>query len=166
VFIRKKYIKGKPYAYRVKNSWTRKGARQKVSSYLGRVYELKGKESDYNSGYRGLDAYSIICSLLEWVLLDHGFHCQGRRYINGSLSVSLGSCRVRSGKAKAVLYVNGDYMCDYTLRKLIRFTSDKDRMGAGKELAGAFISAGIPVPRDVFVHVFEKVYKEGQSFVK
>ena len=46
-FVRVKRINGGTYAYLVENSWTRKGTRQKVSRYLGKVHavEKSGSES-------------------------------------------------------------------------------------------------------------------------
>ena len=46
-FFRIKKIKGKEYTYLVENEWKRKGSRQKVKGYLGRIYrfDLKNKNS-------------------------------------------------------------------------------------------------------------------------
>ena len=45
MFIRLKKLKGKDYAYLVKNTWTKNGPRQKSKKYLGRCIILQ-KEKD------------------------------------------------------------------------------------------------------------------------
>ncbi len=65
-----------------------------------------------------------------------------------------------------VLAVNNDFLCDYTLRKLARFKSLSDEEECGKELAKAFIHAGIPPNPKIFVEVFQKVYSSLGSYVK
>ena len=80
-FFRTKKIKGKEYAYIVENEWKRKGSRQKVKGYLGRVYkfnvkndvgfiEFKKIESAENY-VRENDSKKIIGDLIEWELFRH-----------------------------------------------------------------------------------------------
>jgi len=177
MFIRVKRIKDKSYAYLVRNRWTKRGSRQKVGRYLGRVYvPAKIAENGYY-GHVGDDpgsvsrrinrmsAREIAESLLGWVLSSHGFLQQGAAWKLDDYTVDLRSLRVMKGDKAVALNINNDFLCTHTLRSLMRFKSDGDGEVVGLALAKAFISAGIPVPGEVFVHVFNKVYKDGQSFM-
>jgi len=174
MFIRRKKVKDSDYAYLVRNKWTKRGVRQKVSKYLGKIYSpekvnfityydhINNDEEFINKS----SAHEIICSLLGWVLTEHGFTAKQNVWSTDDVIVDLNKAKVRIRNTKAVLHVNSDYMCDTTLRRLLRYKSAKDQEVVGLELAKAFISAGVPVPEEVFVDVFQKVYKKGQSFVK
>ena len=89
-FIRKKKIKNREYAYIVENRWrkrvgkgSKKGARQQVKGYLGRVFKLEPKkEIDFFSHFcsDGVEEYVkandkkvIILDLVKFELLRHGF---------------------------------------------------------------------------------------------
>jgi len=166
MYIRTKKIKKHVYAYLVKNRWTKKGARQKVSKYLGRVYTPERlKDSEFIDVPDEAKPSVLINSLISWVLADYGFTKARGIWHKDDLEVSIAQRKVRIGGKKAVLKVNNDYMCDLTLRKLAKFKSTKDRQGVGLDLAKAFISAGIPIPQDIFVQIFTKIYNEGQSYV-
>jgi hypothetical protein len=162
MFVRIKKIKGYPYAYLARNRWTKKGTRQKTK-YLGRVYEL---ERVHDADYQivGGPAKDIIASVVAWTLKGYGFINKGNMMIKEDIAVNLETQAVRLGKQDIVIKLGADFMCQETLRKLMRFKSDKDAKGVGTELAKAFVGAGIPVPPDVFVEVFNKIYKEGQSY--
>lgn len=163
MFIRCKKIKGLDYAYLVNNKWTRQGARQKVSRYLGKVIEPeKVASSDYVHD-ENLTAQESLAALVRWVLEDHGFERKGNFMMSGSTRVSMKSFRVTNNMRPAVLRFENEYMCSHTLGRLLRFSSDKDQHEVAVELAGAFITAGIPIPKDAFIDIFQKVYKEGQS---
>jgi hypothetical protein len=162
MFVRIKRIKGHPYAYLAKNRWTKNGTRQK-SKYLGRVYELERLHDTEHEPVAG-PAKDMIAGLVAWTLKGYGFTDKGNIMIKESLAVNLDTQTVRLGKQDIVLKLGADYMCKETLRKLMHFKSDKDAKGVGTELAKAFVSAGIPVPPDVFIDIFHKIYKEGQSY--
>jgi uncharacterized protein YejL (UPF0352 family) len=168
MFIRPKRIKKHEYAYLVRNRWTKKGTRQKAR-YLGRIHELQ-KQSDipYPMDSRFLlraSAREIVESLVSWVLEAHGFKKDKSLLALGDIEVNLNSATVKQGSQDIVLRIGEDYMCRDSLRKLQRFKSDKDAKGVGLDLAKAFIGAGIQVPPEIFVIVFQKTYKEGQSFI-
>jgi len=170
MFIRVKKLRKGDYAYLVKNRWTKKGARQKVVRYLGKIIELNEDIDDYFD-YSGLDfedalPIEIAEDLVAWVLSSHGFEKTRKTWVNGNLKVSFGTLKVRDGQKKAVLRLGQDFMCDYTLRRLLRFKSDKSRELTGLNFAKAFVGAGIPVPQEAFVHLFNKIYREGQTYLK
>jgi hypothetical protein len=207
MFIRIKNIKKNKYAYLVNNKWTKKGTRQKVSKYLGRVYEFNKIEFkpyyDYidndNTFINKLTTKELILSLIGWVLTSHGFSNKSdftqkklkefmqkkakkkkkivkkitnknplidKMWFNGNFVVDLKKLDVLKGKKSVVLNINGDFMCKYTLRKLIKFKSNKDQEQVALELAKVFINAGIPLPEEIFVHIYQDVYNDGQSYIK
>ena len=95
MFIRSKKIKGKRYAYIVKNKWTRKGPRQRVKGYLGRIYKPEMvKEIDFiefvgvsiNEYIDGSDKGKIIRDLVKWELVKHGFKEEGTVFVSEGMS--------------------------------------------------------------------------------
>lgn len=77
VFIRIKNIKNKnenyyPYFYVVKSIWTKKGSRQKVIGYLGRVQYLRAitKKTIINLFSKSNNKCSI-CKKDNWLTIDH-----------------------------------------------------------------------------------------------
>jgi hypothetical protein len=160
MFIRTKKVKRHVYAYVVKNRWTKDGPRQRVARYLGRVYEAGAAgERDFMAGATR-SARETILALVAWQLENHGFSKKGKVWSKDDVTVDLERLRTSH-----VIRMNNDYLCDYTLRRLARFKSGRDEAGVGMAFAKAFVSAGIPVPQDVFVNLFQEIYKPGQSYV-
>jgi len=198
MFIRVKRIKKQEYAYKVRNRWTRKGTRQVIVGYLGRIYRLqplehhqdltfetflsehnysnKAKIKDFKAYLAKVSSKELIKDLIRYELFKHGF----RMSTNGLhlrmnmesetsniLHINLSEIGVADSTKPVVLAMNNDFLCSYTLRKLLKFKSLSDEDECGKELAQAFVSAGIAVVPDTFVHAFNKVFSEsGMSYVK
>src|SRR3989338_4061497 len=81
MFFRIKKIKGKEYVYIVENSWNRKGSRQKVKGYIGRVYRFELKNDVGFSEYINQNVQyhienntknKVISDLVEWELFKFG----------------------------------------------------------------------------------------------
>lgn len=190
MFIRIKRIKGQHYAYKVRNKWTRKGTRQVILGYLGKVYKLesmkelenmefkefinslfynKSQYNDFEAYFKQASSRELIRDLIRYELFKHGFKCSrnGIRIKSEGLEVNLSELTVMDSKKPVVLGLNNDFLCGYTLRKLLNFKTNSDEEECGKELAEAFILAGIPVKPELFVEVFTKVYSNsGLSYVK
>lgn len=206
MFIRVKYIKNQPYAYKVSNRWRkRKGTKQEIKGYLGRVYylnlvkELSFDEFIGNNMSEYLEKNStraIILDLIRYELLKHGFNYKGNNknilfYTNGPINNTINaksesseknniksdSLRIKveiapsilsitDTKKPIVLALNNDYLCNYTLRELAKFKSHSEEEECGKELAKAFISAGIPVIPSLFIEIFNKIYSPRGSYVQ
>lgn len=146
-FIRLKKIAGKRYACLVENTWTVKGPRQQVKQYLGKYIPLAEAEMDASQ--------PDIMSLVSAELKPRGF---SDTLTKDGVKINLRLCTIRDGRKKAVLGLNGGYLCDYTLRRLVRFQAITETT-PGYALARAFSDAGIRVPRDQFVAIYKKVYK-------
>ena len=55
MFVRKKKVKKNIYGYLVESKYTKKGSRQKVKKYLGRVFETENTFEEFNNEtYSGL----------------------------------------------------------------------------------------------------------------
>lgn len=170
MFVRTKKVKGLFYAYLVKNKWTKKGPRQKICKYLGRVNTLKPVLSmDFEDFCGSLDNFSpgeIVRSAVAFELYKHGFkESKKNLWKSDDFSVDLEKAKVRVGKKPAVLSINNDFLCDFTLKNLTKFKSSKDENGVAMDLAKAFVQAGIPVREDVFIRLFQLIFNPGQSFI-
>ena len=177
MFIRIKKIKNISYAYLVESVWKSGKAKQKVIKYLGKIYtpqkqntisfpEFCGQE---NKQITEQASYSEIRSLLAtWTLLMHGFakdQLMKEKWIwqNGKVIVDPKDFSVWSRKKEITLKLNDGYMNTYSVQQLFTIELNKRTMEqrqAATVLAKAFVSAGIQIPSDIFIMVFEKVYKE------
>lgn len=244
MFIRVKWIKNQPYAYRVSNRWRkRKGTKQEIKGYLGRVYYLNPvKELSFDEFIgnnmaeylKNNSARAIILDLIRYELLKHGFTYKGKNknilfYTNESINPAKSESleknnlksesseknnveikiednfnsnlienqkenenkqeykiqnisksessrikvelapsilSIRDTKKPIALALNNDYLCNYTLRELAKFKSHSEEEECGKELAKAFISAGIPVIPSLFIEIFNKIYSPRGSYVQ
>lgn len=174
MFIRIKNIKNKkgkvyPYAYLVDNKWYKrgnkgkgKGSRQKVKMYLGRVHSFS-KVQDINFlGYlriNNIDDYilkndknKIIKNLVEWEFFKYDVDKE-------EFLVDFRNRKVLKGGKEVSLKLNEGVLNSYTLGRLLRFRFNGDEREDGLKMAKAFVEAGLEVPKEVFIGIFNKVYK-------
>ena len=81
-FLRIKRVKSKEYGYLVESSWTELGSRQKVKTYLGRVYRFESKNNIDFVSYievNSIEEYiansekgKVMADLIDYELLRHG----------------------------------------------------------------------------------------------
>jgi hypothetical protein len=168
-FLRIKKIKGIEYAYLVKNRWTKKGARQKVSKYIGKLIrpEITSVlsfenyiEIDIARFVEEEDPGSIIDSLIEFELLRHGFRKDSHFLAKGDLEYK--NHRLTKSKRNVVLLINDGFMCTYTIKELLKFDYLGDETDTATELANVFVNCGIQVPQDLFILFFRKIYHENR----
>ena len=189
-YIRVKKIRTKKgsvyeYAYLVENRYRKrkKGARQKVLDYLGKVYQFDvdkrlvfevPEEVDAAAfveefGYRG-----VVRKLVGFELLRHGFAFSDGAYSQAGIivtvdekSISFGngnemrsdrSATEKSGNDKIVLAFNEGFLCKKTYLDLLTFRAESDdEHDVGKAFGHAVLEAGIGIPKNVFVALFQKV---------
>lgn len=161
VFFRIKKIKGKEYGYIVENEWKRKGSRQKVKGYIGRVYRLNLKNDISFHEFmkiQNIEEYTnnnqknkIISDLIEWEFLKHDINKE-------EFSMDLSNIKIQKNKKSVALMLNEGFMCSLTLKNLLEFRLE-DEQTDGYRLARAFVEAGIKVPQEVFIGLFGKLYK-------
>lgn len=172
MFIRTKKIKGKDYAYLVRNVWRKrikngkKGSRQKVSKYLGKVHRFeKIADNDFFKLFNVNDIAKyiefrgqkgVIKDLIKLELINRGFK-EGKILVNSDVQFNMENLAfIRDGKeAKAVIEMNEGFLCKETISKVINFKAgDEER--EGMNLADAFVSAGLAVPEEVFVEYYKR----------
>lgn len=158
-FIRIKKIGNKEYAYLVENRWYKKnfrgkgrGSRQKVISYLGKVYSFdKANDISFvefkrinNEDYlNSKSKEQIIKDLIEWELFKHNAH---------GIAVDFKDKKILEGKKEVTLKINEGFLNSYTLGRLFNLSNIKSR--ESYYLAKCFVEAGIEIPQDIFVGMF------------
>lgn len=164
MYIRKKKIKGKEYAYAVKSIWTKNGPRQRVAKYLGSVVKISAEKTvgiplvfgDLDSFLQNSKREQFISKLIELELLRAGFQREGNTLKKDGITVNGGDyeCRTADGK-RVVLEINEGFICNYTLQLLLSF---KGKGQGGVKLATLLIGAGINLPKELFVRMYERYY--------
>jgi len=168
-FVRIKRIKKRSgnvylYAYLVENRWRKRprsgnmGSRQKVKKYLGRAYEYEEKEDseflEYNN-INDIDAY-VVKNSFRCIVADLVCWEVDRHKVRG---FKVSADAVRKDGNNCVIKMNEGFLCGYTLGRLARFTAIGDEREDGIELAKSFVDAGIEVPKELFVKIFQKLTK-------
>lgn len=173
MFIRIKKIKGLEYAYLVKSIWKEKTARQKVVKYLGKIHHIEKAQSIEFQEFCEKEkkhlqtTKQIIQALMEWTLFQHGFIkdplLQTKWLFNhGKIVGEPENLELNSGTKEVTLKINEGYMNSFTLKELENMqlsTKTQEQRSAATTLAKAFVAAGIEVPQDVFIDIFQKVYQ-------
>ncbi|MBI3027076.1 hypothetical protein HYY70_03095 [Candidatus Woesearchaeota archaeon] len=161
-FFRIKKIKGKEYTYIVENKWSKKGSRQKVKGYIGRIYKFNLvnsvnffdflKINDAQVYLENNNNNTIIHDLVEWELYKFGVN-------KNEFLIDLNEKKVQKKEKNISLLINEGFMCSITLKNLLEFKAEGDEQTDGYRFARAFVEAGIKVPQDVFISLFGKLYK-------
>lgn len=173
MFIRVKKIKGLEYAYLVKSVWKEKTARQKVVKYLGKIHyvektqRISFQEFCEKERIKPETTKEIIQALMQWTLFEHGFtkdpllHTKWL-FDHGKIAGDPEALELNSGTKEVTLKINEGYMNSFTLKELENMHLNKEaeeQRSAATILAEAFVAAGIEVPKDVFIDIFQKVYQ-------
>ena len=158
VYIRIKKINNASYAYLVESVSTSSGPRQKVKKYLGRVHILKMKEERLAT-VQGKDRRTFFDSLLGSTLRCHGFQKEKRMYVSSECTISPSSGIIaKKGKNKEiVLSLNGGYLCQFTLQRILQFTKTKNVDNDAPLLAKYFLEAGLTITPEEFVKFYELI---------
>ncbi len=162
-FIRVKKIKGINYAYLVKNKWTKKGTRQKAVKYLGKVLELKKQNKKELKRYTHLTPKQIIHELILSELKNHGFKKRDKLFKLKKLTFDPKNYNFSSRNKNIVLKLNNEFMCSHTLNNLLKFEHFGDEEQTGLALAKAVVSSGLTIPKEVFINLFEQIYKDEKA---
>ena len=145
--------------------------RQKSLKYLGRVVRLNPKSEtsepfEIMLAESGIDINLLCSEEIIRLLIGHELLKLGFRKVRGvfcfeGVCVNLNKRQIRQKGRNVVLALNNDFLCGFTLRRLLNFTFQGTGEEVGLEFAKAFVSAGIPVPEDVFVFLFSRIFREG-----
>lgn len=170
VYVRKKTLTNKKtgkkytYAYAVQNKWKKKGARQKVLAYMGKVHEFPlinqfsffdhlnlSEEGKREHFLKYSNKNTLIKAVIEWELDKHEIPLE--------FKVDYSNCKVLHKNKPVALEMNKGLLSGYTLRKLIRFQRETDERETMYSLAKSFVEAGLEIPQKVIVAVFHKLYE-------
>jgi len=150
-FIRIKQINGAPYAYLVESVKTKKGPRQKVKGYLGRVHELE------KVGNFEIEHENVLVKLTLQVLAGHGFKENESRWKLNGLIFNPKSMELKQKKKNVIIGVNEGHFCGFTLKRIKDFKKTADPVQDGRRLAKYFLEAGLPVQERDFVEYYQKL---------
>jgi hypothetical protein len=162
MFIRIKKLKGKEYAYLVKNTWTTKGSRQKTKKYLGRCLVLERKSSLTFSEHFKIDVEKFIYNhnfkkvlsmLFELELINHGFN---KLKYDELIAYPNQLCVKNNLSNEVVLKINEGFLCSHNLKKILNFKFNNEEEDAYK-FAETFLIAGLKIEKEVFVEIFRKL---------
>ena len=173
MYIRTKKINNTLYAYLVSARWSKrkKAPKQKTLKYLGKLYQLKKISNksfeqfikkDINKYLKLTKLKKIILDLVRCELKNYKFKEVKRdtwQYKN--IKVDLKTKRVYDENTNKTLCleINNNFLTTYTLRNIINFNTPPNltNLQIGKSLAKAFLSAGIILPEQTFISVFQKI---------
>ena len=144
-YIRIKKIHAKQYAYLVENISTKKGPRQKVKKYLGRVFESENsKERDeINEKTKKKFIQKLIKEIVKTFPKEIYFSENELRI------------QKKSNNKEVVLKINEGYLCGYTIQRILKFRRSQDIQKDGFTLAKHFLDAGLPISQEEFVHYYQ-----------
>lgn len=166
-FVRIKKIKGSEYGYLVENNWTSRGSRQKVVAYLGKIIKPVKTADIQTPEIKELSYSDAIRAIAKWTLLQHRFQ-EGTQSIlmQNTVLADIGEGKFLNKNNPAVIAMNEGFLCNHTFEQALGFIpSSGTEEIIGKELANILLEAGLSVPHDVFVQVFEKIMKQYSTIV-
>lgn len=160
MFVRIKKIQGKFYAYSVQNRRVRGKIKQKVKAYIGKAFfPKKTKDIDFFSFVNHpKDSYTetktikeIVEDLAKWELFKHDLK---------DIKIDINKFSLTKENKPIIIKLNEGYLYSKTIKDIIDFhVVGDDEYFIGKEFAETFIKAGIDIPKELFVKLFEKIVK-------
>jgi hypothetical protein len=145
------------YAYLVENRWLRSKQRpkQRVREYLGKALKPDKNPGDFLlymamdlDEYAAKPYYEMLSDLVKWELHQHSV-------LDVDIDISTGDVR-RKGQ-RIVVAMNQGFLCDHSLKRLIRVERDKNESQPGYMLASALVEAGVQAPKEIFIALYEKL---------
>ncbi|MBT4651121.1 hypothetical protein HOC13_01215 [Candidatus Woesearchaeota archaeon] len=161
-YIRTKKIDNKFYCYLVENKWTKKGPRQKVKKYLGRLHNLpKLLDHDFYSlfpdtDYSRMTKSEILSTLAVIELTNHGFNKEKNLFIHQDLTFCPKTLKFQKTKRSILLNLNEGHLSTFTLKRILQFKKTGDFNKDAHTLAKNFVEAGINIPQELFIEFYKK----------
>ena len=159
MFIRIKSIKGKEYAYLVKNQWTDKGTRQVTKKYLGRVKRLDLVSDipfkSINSQENNLK--DMLSSLISWELSKRGFKKEGNKVIKENLCFNTRTLKLTNKEKPLSIAMNEGVLNEFTIKRILNFQQKEFEHETMYGFAKAFVESGLDVPKEIFVDFYDKI---------
>jgi hypothetical protein len=163
MFIRAKKVGKNQYGYLVKNTWTKKGPRQKTKAYLGAIVPIGPVEHELPSvADTTLDGF--FAAALHSLLVAAGFKDGDKGLVRDDICVDISKRTVRRKGKPCVLQMNEGYLCTHTLKELFCFNSrnyatklQTANKNVGLLLANALVEAGLIVDEETFIELYAKL---------
>ncbi|MAF34960.1 hypothetical protein CMO91_03890 [Candidatus Woesearchaeota archaeon] len=153
MFVRVKKISGNDYAYLVENEWTKYGARQRVTAYLGKVIRPeKAEEYPYPELQNHKQA---VQALVQRELQNHGFEKNDKLWSKEDITINLENGEVKKKGKNVALGMNEGFLTKETYQQAINFKLGETHDESAKALAAACLEAGIKLSDAAFVRLFE-----------
>lgn len=134
-----------------------------MSKYLGRVYEFTDISQHSPSPLDDMSFSESIIRLVSLHLKQIGFsevETENETMLAKDdlvfSSTSLKFSHRKTGKPVVIKSFDG-YLCDHTVKELSDFKKTEDEEKTGYALARACIAAGLNMPKESFVELFEKI---------
>ena len=154
-YIRVKKISNKPYAYLVESQSTKRGPRQRVKQYLGRIYAVEQKENE-RSTVVGKTKEEFLKEMVLRELMPAGFKEKGAKFSFEQLHFCPQELTLRKKNNKeAVIKLNEGYLCSFTIDRLHKFSKTDDMNKDALSLAKYFLGAGLTVSEEEFVNFYQ-----------
>jgi hypothetical protein len=152
------------YAYLVENKWCndRRQAKQRVKLYLGKVCRPEKQALDFfaHKGIEDKEQYfnnpfqTILNDLIEWELHQHNAT---------NVNLDFNGMQITNSGKQVVVAMNEGFLCSHTLKSMFELANTScDEPQPGYRLAKALTEAGIQVPKEVFVALYEKLPKTSE----
>jgi hypothetical protein len=159
-FVRIKKVKQWKYAYLVENKWKSKKTKQKVKQYLGRLHTLENiAGAEFGKDIESMSFRDTVSELVKFELMKNGFKEGKAGLKKDGLLVNLEKGEFLDGKKPVVFESNEGFICSFTFNNALNFKKSKNEEETGLRLAETLLEAGISIPHNVFVKLFEKVHK-------
>lgn len=147
-FVRIKKIKGKEYAYLVKNVWKDGKVKQKTLKYLGKINDFKtNKINDFEEA-------NAINSVITNVLLDAGFN--QKLELNG-LKVNINKQKVTFSGKESAIRLNEGILSSNSLKKLLNYEAQEE-LKPGLKLAKILSETGIEIEQEAFIKLYKVLH--------
>lgn len=173
MYIRTKKIRNTLYAYLVSARWSKKkkAPKQKTVKYLGKLHTIEKKYNKTFEKYIKKDLHNylkkstprrITLDLVRCELLNHRFKEVKKdiwKYKNFIVDLKTKKVYDTNTNKTICLEINNNFLTTHTLRNIVYFSSPPNltNMQIGKSLAKAYLSAGIIIPEEIFVDIFQKI---------
>ena len=159
-FIRTKQIKGKHYAYLIENKWTPQGPRQGSTKYLGRViFMQKVRDLPFSTQFphyqpNEKSKIELLSAVITTNLLEYGFVCKKQVLKKGDILFDPAAMILQKKNKKVIaLGINEGILCANTIARILAYLKSED--DTGYLLAKYCVEAGLTVPKDIFVALYE-----------
>ncbi len=151
MFVRTKKIKNHEYAYLVKNEWTKKGARQKVKKYLGRIIRPKRIKPNSYKIDPDKSFEDNIKSLITHELSNHNIQKPEKES--------------NTKRQKIVIALNEGFLSEETIQQLLNLKTSPDKRPdkEGEKLATSLLEAGLSLTGEQFSKLFEIWQRDKQE---